>query len=110
MRPRVAAAKGARWRGCGAVKQAGLVTLRPQRDVRAAALHTAAYRLLHTLRSVAPKQSYWRQAQFDTLRLALIRVAARGTELATRIKLSLPSGYPYRDSLTLLATRAARPP
>jgi hypothetical protein len=40
-------------------------------------LHTAAYWLLHTLRSLAPKRSFWRQAQFDTLRLALIKVAAR---------------------------------
>jgi hypothetical protein len=37
-------------------------------------------------------------------------VAARITELATRIKVALPSTYPYRGSLTLLASRAARPP
>jgi hypothetical protein len=73
-------------------------------------LHTAAYWLLHTLRSLAPKRSFWRDAQIDTLRLAFIKIAARVTELATRIKLALPSSYPYRRSLTLLATRAARPP
>jgi Transposase DDE domain group 1 len=73
-------------------------------------LHTAAYWLLHTLRSLAPKRSFWREAQFDTLRLALIKVAARVTELATRIKLALPSSYPYRQSFVLLATRAVRPP
>ncbi|HEX6014238.1 MAG TPA: IS1380 family transposase [Geminicoccaceae bacterium] len=73
-------------------------------------LHTAAYWLLHTLRSLAPKRSFWREAQFDTLRLMLIKVAARVTELATRIKLALPSSYPYRNSFTLLAARAARPP
>jgi len=73
-------------------------------------LHTAAYWLLHTLRGLAPKASFWRDAQFDTLRLAFIKVAARVTELASRIKLALPSAYPYRDSLVLLATRAARPP
>jgi Transposase DDE domain group 1 len=73
-------------------------------------LHTAAYWLLHTLRGLAPKRSFWRQAQFDTLRLMLIKVAARVTELATRIKLALPSSYPYQRSFTLLARRAARPP
>jgi hypothetical protein len=73
-------------------------------------LHTAAYWLLHTLRGLAPKRSFWRQAQFDTLRLMLIKVAARVTELATRTKLALPSAYPYRRSLVLLAARAARPP
>jgi hypothetical protein len=73
-------------------------------------LHTAAYWLLHTLRGLAPKRSFWRAAQFDSLRLALIKVAARVTELATRIRLALPSSYPYRRSFVLLATRAARPP
>src|SRR6476469_6459716 len=68
-------------------------------------LHTAAYWLLHTLRGLAPRQSFWRDAQLDTIRLMLIKVAARVTELATRIKLALPSGYPERDSLVLLAAR-----
>jgi hypothetical protein len=40
-------------------------------------VHTAAYWLLHTLRGLAPKASFWRDAQFDTIRLALIKVAAR---------------------------------
>ena len=73
-------------------------------------VHTAAYWLLHTLRGLAPKTSFWRDAQFDTLRLALIKVAARVSELATRIKLALPTSYPYRRSFILLASRAARPP
>jgi hypothetical protein len=73
-------------------------------------LHTAAYWLLHTLRGSAPKASFWRDAQFDTLRLAFVKVAARVTELATKIKVALPSSYPERDSLVLLAVRAARPP
>jgi DDE family transposase len=73
-------------------------------------LHTAAYWLLHTLRGLAPKRSFWCQAQFDTIRLALIKVVGQVAELASRITFALPSDYPYRDSLTLLATRAARPP
>jgi hypothetical protein len=73
-------------------------------------LHTAAYWLLHTLRGLAPKRSFWRDAQFDTLRLMLIKVAGRVTELATRIKLALPSSYPYQQSFVLLAARASRPP
>ena len=73
-------------------------------------LHTAAYWLLHTMRGLAPQASFWRDAQLDTIRLALIKVAGRVTELATRIKVALPSGYPERDSLALLAARAARPP
>ena len=59
---------------------------------------------------LVPKTSFWRDAQFDTLRLALIKIAARVTELATRIKVALPSSYPYRDSLVRLAAQAAKPP
>jgi Transposase DDE domain group 1 len=73
-------------------------------------VHTAAYWLLHTLRGLAPKASFWREAQFDTIRLALVKVAARVTELATRIKVALPSSYPYQDSLALLSARAAKLP
>ena len=73
-------------------------------------LHTAAYWLLHTPRNLAPTRSFWRTAQFDTLRLALIKVAARVTELATRIKVALPSSYPYRTSLARLTVRAAKLP
>jgi hypothetical protein len=73
-------------------------------------VHTAAYWLLHTLRGLAPKASFWRDAQFDTIRLALIKVAGRVTELATRIKVALPSCYPHQDTLALLAARAAKLP
>ena len=74
-------------------------------------IHTAAYWLLHRLRELAPKTSSWSDAQFDTLRLTFIKVAARVTELVTRIKVSLPSCYPYKESLARFAGRAvARPP
>ena len=61
-------------------------------------IHTAAYWLLHTLRGLAPKTSFWRDAQFDTIRLALIKVAGRVTELVTRIRVALPSCYPRRTA------------
>lgn len=73
-------------------------------------IHTAAYWLLHTLRGLAPKTSFWRDAQFDRLRLGLIKVAGRVTEMVTRIKLSLPSSFPYPDSLAMLAGRVASLP
>jgi hypothetical protein len=73
-------------------------------------IHTAAYWLLHTLRGLAPKTSFWRDAQFDTIRLALIKVAARVTEMVTRIKVALPSCYPHQTSWALLAGRAIKLP
>jgi hypothetical protein len=38
-----------------------------------------------------PKRSSWRVAQFDTLRLRLIKTAARIVEMKTRIKIHLPT-------------------
>lgn len=73
-------------------------------------VHTAAYWLMLNLRGLAPKLSFWRDAQFDTIRLALLKVAARVTEMATRIRVALPTGYPYQDSWLLLAERAVRRP
>ena len=70
----------------------------------------AAYWLLHSLRGLAPKTSFWREAQFDTIRLALIKLAGRVTEMTTRIKVALPSAYPYRETLALLSARAAKLP
>jgi hypothetical protein len=74
-------------------------------------VHTAAYWLLHTLKGLAPKTSFWRDAQFDTIRLAFVKIAARVTELLTRIKVSLPSSYPHKQSLARFAGHAlALPP
>jgi Transposase DDE domain group 1 len=73
-------------------------------------IHTAAYWLLHTLRGLAPKTSFWRDAQFDTIRLALIKVAARVAEMKTRIKVALPSCYPHQTSWAFLAGRAIKLP
>ncbi len=39
--------------------------------------HTIAYRLLHTLRGLAPKARPGRETQFDTIRLAPIRAIDR---------------------------------
>ena len=61
-------------------------------------IHTAAYWLMHTLRGLAPQTSFWRDAQFDTIRLALIKVAARVTGMKTQIRVALLSGYFHQQS------------
>jgi hypothetical protein len=73
-------------------------------------VHTAAYWLLHSLRELAPKTSFWRKAQFDVIRCNLIKVAGRIEETATRIKVALPTNFPYPDSLRLLSRRVAKFP
>jgi len=70
-------------------------------------LHTAAYWLLHTLRAAAPKRSGWKTAEFATLRLRLIKIAARVVEGATRIRIWLPTACPDAAIFRLLAGRFA---
>jgi hypothetical protein len=73
-------------------------------------IHTAAYWLLLTLRGLAPRTSFWRDAQFDTIRLCLIKVAGRITEMVTRIKIALPTAFPYQAGFADLAGRIAKLP
>ena len=70
-------------------------------------LHTAAYWLLHTLRAAAPKRSYWKTAEFTTLRLRLLKIAARVVEGAARIRVWLPTACPDATIFRLLAGRFA---
>jgi hypothetical protein len=73
-------------------------------------IHTAAYWLLHSLRGLAPKTSFWRNAQFDIIRCNLIKVAGCIQETATRIKVALPSNFPYPGSLRRLSGRVVKLP
>jgi len=73
-------------------------------------IHTAAYWLLLSLRGLAPRTSFWRDAQFDTIRLCLIKVAGRVTEMVTRIKIALPTAFPYQAGFADLAGRIAKLP
>jgi hypothetical protein len=57
-------------------------------------LHTAAHWLLHTLRTATPKRSRWARAEFNTLRLYLIKIAARIADGAARIRVWLPTACP----------------
>jgi hypothetical protein len=62
-------------------------------------LHAGAYWLMWALRTAMPKRSAWRVAQFDTLRLRLIKIAARVVEMKTQIRLHLPTACPYQAIL-----------
>ena len=71
-------------------------------------LHTGAYWLLWSLRSVMPKRSTWRVVQFDTLRLRLIKIATRVVALKSRVMLHLPSACPNQAILRLALQRLPR--
>jgi hypothetical protein len=57
-------------------------------------LHLGAYWLMWSLRAVMPRRSSWRVAQFDTLRLRLLKLAARVEVLKRKLRLHLPRATP----------------
>ena len=71
-------------------------------------LHAGAYWLLWSMRRLMPKCSAWRVMQFDTLRLRLIKLAARVVELKTQLKIHLPSSAPDQAIFAMLLNRLPR--
>jgi hypothetical protein len=71
-------------------------------------LHVGAYWLMWSLRTLMPRRSRWRVAQFDTLRLRLIKLAVRIEVLKTKVRLHLPRATPNQALFTLLLTRMPR--
>jgi len=60
-------------------------------------LHTAAYWLMLTVRDAIPKPRDLANAEFSTLRLRLIKIAARVIETASRVRLAFAAGCPEAD-------------
>jgi hypothetical protein len=57
-------------------------------------LHTAAYWLMLTVRDAIPRQQPLATAEFATLRLRLLKIAARVTETATRVRIAFAAACP----------------
>jgi hypothetical protein len=68
-------------------------------------LHTAAYWLMLATRKAMPSRSPLSFAAFATLRLRLIKIAARVVEGAARIRVFLPTACPERAVFRALAGR-----
>jgi len=60
-------------------------------------LHTAAYIILHTLREKALAGTSFANAQFDTIRLCLLKIGAEVREMKTKLHFILPSSFPLKD-------------
>ena len=60
-------------------------------------LHTAAYWLMLTVRDAIPKSRDLAKAEFATLRLRLIKIAARVIETASRVRLAFAACCPEAD-------------
>ena len=71
-------------------------------------LHVGAYWLMWSLRSLMPRRSFWRVAQFDTLRLRLIKLAVRVEVLKTQVRLHLPQATPDQAIFALMLNRMSR--
>ena len=59
-------------------------------------LHSAAYVLLHSLVTIGLPATKWVNAQFDTIQKRRLKVGARITELATKIKIQSPGAFPLK--------------
>ena len=70
-------------------------------------LHTAAYWLMLSLRDAIPTASPLAKAEFATLRLKLLKIAARVVEKAARIRIFFASACPEAALFRLLAGRLA---
>jgi hypothetical protein len=60
------------------------------------------------MRRLMPKGSAWRVMQFDTLRLRLIKIAARVVELKKQTKIHLPSSAPDQSVFGIILNRLPR--
>lgn len=60
-------------------------------------LHTAAYRLMLTVRDAIPKTRELAKAEFATLRIRLLKIAARVVETASRVRLAFAASCPEAD-------------
>lgn len=71
-------------------------------------LHAGAYWLMWGLRAAMPKRSSFAVAQFDTLRLRFIKIAARVVERKTQIRVSMPTACPHQAILRVVLERIPR--
>ena len=75
-------------------------------------LHTAAYWLMLTVRDTIDKPHPLANAEFTTLRMRLVKIAARITETATRVRVAFAAACPDHALFRHIATSplASSPP
>jgi hypothetical protein len=59
-------------------------------------LHSAAYVLMHTLRTRGLRGTAWAKAQFDQIQIRILKVGARVEELKTKVRFHFPSSFPLK--------------
>jgi len=71
-------------------------------------LHTAAYWLMLTVRDAIPKARELANAEFATLRLRLLKIAARVVETTSRVRLAFAAACPEADLFRSCPARCSR--
>jgi len=62
-------------------------------------LHSIAYVILHNFRETCLRNTQFAKAQFDTIRLKILKLGARVIYISTKIKVHLPTSCPYKEEL-----------
>jgi hypothetical protein len=70
-------------------------------------LHTGAYWLLLTLRNAIPKSHALAKAEFATLQLQLIKIGARISETAARVRIAFAAACPQATLIKSIAAKLA---
>jgi len=60
-------------------------------------LHSLAYVLLHAFREKCLKNTQFKKAQFDTIRIKILKLGARVITLKTKVKIHFPSSHPFQN-------------
>jgi hypothetical protein len=60
-------------------------------------LHSAAYVLLHTLKTEVLRGTEFANATFETVRSRILKVRASVRELKTRVRVQVPENFPLKD-------------
>lgn len=68
-------------------------------------LHSAAYVLLHALRTQGFKGTAWANAQFNTIQNRFLKIGARVVENTRKIHFHFPTSYPLKRVLMLVSKR-----
>ena len=72
-------------------------------------LHTAAYWLMLAVRDAIPKIRDLAKAEFTTLRLRLLKIAARIVETRHRVRIAFAAAFPEADLIPGLSAALLRP-
>ena len=71
-------------------------------------LHSAAYVLMHTLRTQGLRGTAWAKAQFDQMQIRILKVGARIEELKTKVMFHFPSSFPLKWLYERVLTNLSR--